>query len=209
MASGLQSHGHQTAKTAHSTHKRAFGNCLLLQDSERNDSLWHVSVPHRWPSLSRVPTSYKIQPQRGVKPFSWVPLLPRRMWSPERLKDSPCGTGLWPSSAYETLKRITMKPQPGRNTFLVTVLQKAWASRRFQHIGTLLLGRHPRPIHSRTAGFHGCWIFSLLGPVGRCKLWEFCGSRGVLGEDQRKQSLSHLPAFCTRPKGACVLPWLF
>ena len=58
-----------------------------------------------------------------------------------------CDTRLWTSSAYETLKRITLKPQRGRNTFLVTVLQKAWASRRFQHIGTLLLGRHPSPIH--------------------------------------------------------------
>ena len=122
-----------------------------------------------------------------------------------------CGnwlTILWPSYAYKTLKRITMKPQPGRNTFLVTVLQKAWASQRFQHIGTLLLGRHPSPIHSRTAVFHGCWIFSLLGPVGTCGERESGGSGGVLGEDQRKQSLSHLPAFCTRPKGACVLPWL-
>ena len=68
VAAGLQSYGHQTATTAHPTHTPAFGNCLLLQESEMHDSFWHVSVPHRWASLSRMPTSYKGQPQHGVKP---------------------------------------------------------------------------------------------------------------------------------------------
>ena len=71
------------------SHSHSFGNCLLLQDSERHDSLCHVSVPQRWTWLSRLPTSYKGQPQRAVKPFSWAPVLPRRMWSLYLLKDSP------------------------------------------------------------------------------------------------------------------------
>ena len=157
-----------------------------------------------------MPTSYKGQPN-AVSYHSRGSLLYLDECGPQSgSRTLRCGTGIWPSSAcLRDSKENNHETTTREKHFPSNSVAKAGASRRLQHIGTLLLGRYPGPIHSRTSGFHCFWIFSLLGPVGTCEFWEFCGSRGVLGEDHRKQSLSHLPAFCTRPKGACVLPWLF
>ena len=47
----------------------------------------------------------------------------------------------------------------------------------------------------------GCCIFSLVRPVGMCREGEGGGIRGILGGRLEKHNLSHMPAFCTRPKG--------
>ena len=144
VAAGLQSYVLQTATTAQQpSHTHAFGNCWLFQASEMHDSFWHVSVPHSWTSLSRVPTSYKGQPQHSVKPSSWTLIYVDKCGLQSGSRTLRCDTGLWPSSAYVILKTITMKPQAGRKAFLVTVLQKPCSAWCFLHIGTLPLGRPP------------------------------------------------------------------